>query len=414
MRIAVGTKRRVLYLDTAPSVGGSVISLYELLRRLDRDRYEPFVVCYTPHEYVDRFRALSAQVWVWNVSRAVDHRPAWAGPAREAAPARWLRKSAPGASLYHDAGLVLLLARRIWPRARALKRIIADNHIDCVHTNIRVGHDREGVLAARLAGIPCVCHVRDFERLNWLDRALARTVERFIYISRAVQQPHLDSGVPREKGRIVYNGLDPAAFDGLSGRDAVRQSLGLVQGDQAVGIVGRLEPWKGQDVFVRALALVRQSVPRARGIVVGDAVPYGPDYRGALLALCAELGLGAGLVFTGFRSDLPAVMQALDVLVLASVSPEPFGRVLIEAMAAGKPVVATDAGATREIIEDGVQGLWVPPGDVAALAHAIVTLLSHREQALAMGQAGRQRVLERFTVQQYVDGIQKVYRELLS
>jgi glycosyltransferase involved in cell wall biosynthesis len=177
--------------------------------------------------------------------------------------------------------------------------------------------------------------------------------------------------------------------------------------------VGRLDRWKGQEVFLRAMALVKDAVPNVRGIVIGDPVPYDPDYGNLLPALCDELGLSKHVIFSEFRQDMPTVMSALDVLVLASISPEPFGRVLIEAMAAGRPVVATDAGAVREIVEDGVHGLLVPPGDVQALAGAIVHILTHRDLAVAMGQEGQARVRERFDVQRYVDGVQAVYRDLL-
>jgi glycosyltransferase involved in cell wall biosynthesis len=133
-----------------------------------------------------------------------------------------------------------------------------------------------------------------------------------------------------------------------------------------------------------------------------------------LIALRNELALADRVEFSGFRMDIPVVMSALDILVLASTSPEPFGRVLIEAMAAGKPVIATDAGAAREIIEDGVHGLLVPPGDAEAMARAMIYLLTHRDTAILMGQRGQDRVRERFSAQQYVDGVQSVYRELLG
>jgi glycosyltransferase involved in cell wall biosynthesis len=107
-------------------------------------------------------------------------------------------------------------------------------------------------------------------------------------------------------------------------------------------------------------------------------------------------------------------MAALDVLVLASTSPEPFGRVLIEAMAASKPVVATDAGAAREIIADGVQGVLVSPGDAQALARALIRILSDPALAATMGRSGRATVQDRFTAQQYAEGVQAVYRELLQ
>ncbi len=409
-----GRRHRVLYVDTAPTAGGSVVSLYELLRKLDRSRYEPVVLSYTPHPYVDNFRALGVDMIVWNVYAAQNHRPEWVKEARKSAPVHWLRRTARGSRLYHALGFSMLLMHRVWPHAQALRDIICQKKVDLLHTNIRVGHDREGIIAAKMAGIPCVSHVRDFEELGWFDRKLAGMVSAFIYISEAVQKCHLQAGVPRDKGRVVYNAVDTSAFtvtpDVLGGRN----SLGLASDDLVVGMVGRLERWKGQDVFLRAIALVKDAVPQAKGIVIGDPVPYDPDYGHLLWALCDELDLSRWVVFRPFQQDVPTIMAALDLLVLASTSPEPFGRVLIEAMAAGKPVVATDAGAAREIVDDGIQGLLVPPGDVRALAAAIVHILTHRDEAAAMGKRGQARVRQQFDVQQYVDSVQAVYRDLLA
>jgi glycosyltransferase involved in cell wall biosynthesis len=162
------------------------------------------------------------------------------------------------------------------------------------------------------------------------------------------------------------------------------------------------------------MAQVRDVVPQAKGIIVGEVAAENPGYLDTLLTLRNDLALADRLVFSGFRMDVPVVMSALDVLVLASTSPEPFGRVLIEAMAAGKPVVATDAGAAREIIENGVQGLLVPAGEVAAMARAITYLLTHRDAAILMGQKGQDTVQERFGMQQHRDKVQSVYRELLG
>ena len=414
--------QRVLYLDTAPTVGGSVVSLYELLKGLDRSRFEPLVVTYAAHEYVQRFRALGAEVLVWeDLGRAPDYRPAWAGPARQSLVARSLQRLSLrsrlctrwGAALYHGLGFGLLLARRVWPRAQALRRVIVEKRVDLVHTNIRVGHDREGILAAHLAGVPCVCHVRHFERLGWFDRRLAGLAAGFLYISEAVQRSHIESGLSCVRGQVVYNGLDTSTFASAPIAAQARRSLGLPPDGPLVGIVGRLESWKGQDVFLRAMARVAEAVPRARGIVIGAPVPHEPGYKGELLALRDELGLTERVAFGEFRLDVPTVMSALDVLVLASISPEPFGRVLIEAMAAGKPVVATDAGAAREVVVDGVQGLLVPPKDAQALAQAVIHILTHPDLARSMGQEGRTRVEQRFGTRQYVDGVQAMYDEVL-
>jgi glycosyltransferase involved in cell wall biosynthesis len=404
----------VLYLETGLGVGGSVISLYELLKGLDRTRYEPIVVTYANHAYVDKFRALGAEVIVWDAGHAADHRPKWAGSARSSLPARLLRKTTWGTALYHGVGLVFFFARRLWPRAQALRRIIVEKQVKLVHTNIRVGHDREGIIAAWLAGRPCVCHIRHFESLGWFDRRLAALVSRFIYISEAVQKSHLQSGVPCRKGLVVYNGLDVPSFVMALDAEKGRRSFDLGPDDLVVGMVGRLDAWKGYEVFIRAMAQVKDKVPQVKGIVVGEVAAENPGYLDVLRTLRNDLALAGRVEFSGFRMDIPVVMSALDILVLASTSPEPFGRVLIEAMAAGKPVVATDAGAAREIIEDGVQGLLVPAGDAEAMARAITDLLTHRDTAILMGQKGQNRVRERFGMQQYSDGVQSVYRELLA
>jgi glycosyltransferase involved in cell wall biosynthesis len=412
--MTTGKKYRLLFVDTAPSAGGSVVSLYELLRNLDRSVFEPVVVTYAPHAYVERFRALGLDVIVWNVYDQRNHRLAWVKEARGSGFLRWLRRLPWGERLYHGLGFLMLLGRRVWPRARALRDVIRQEDIALVHTNIRVGHDREGILAARMAGIPCVAHIRDFEQLNWFDRWLARRVEAFIYISKAIQRCHLQAGVSRSKGHVVYNAVDNAAFAGPFDRLGMRTGLGLEADDLAVGLVARLERWKGHEVFLRAMALVKETVPQARGIVIGDAVPYDLDYGPSLVALRDELGLSGQVIFSPFQQDMPATMAALDLLVLASTSPEPFGRVLIEAMAAGKPVIATDAGAAQEIITHGVHGLLVPPGDVQALANAVVQILTQPTMAREMGQKGRTRARQEFGVRRYVDSVQGVYHELLG
>jgi glycosyltransferase involved in cell wall biosynthesis len=407
------SKKRILYVDSAPTLGGSVLSLYELLKHLDRSQYEPTVVFYARHANVADLTALGLDVIVWDVYGTGDHRPGWAIKARGSFVGHWLQQSTWGARAYHSLGFALLLARRVWPRARALRRIIDQRQINLVHSNIRVGHDREAILAAQMAGIPCVCHIRDFERLNWFDRQLAARAGACIYISQAVQRSHLEAGVGPEKGHVVYNGVDWAAFSAACDVQQARRSFGVGGCGPVVGIVGRLEPWKGQHVFLKAMAVIRDRLPQARGIVIGDPVPYDMAYRDQLLTLRDELGLSEQVTFCGFRKDLPMVMAALDVLVLASISPEPFGRVLIEAMAAAKPVVATDAGAAREIVDHGVEGLLVPAEDAQALAGAVAQLLSDPDLARTMGQRGRATVRERFGVQQYVDGVQAVYRQLL-
>jgi glycosyltransferase involved in cell wall biosynthesis len=176
-----------------------------------------------------------------------------------------------------------------------------------------------------------------------------------------------------------------------------------------VGLVGRISPWKGQHVFIEAAGQVRKRFPNARFQIVGSAMFGETEYERQVRDQVATLGLEECVEFTGFRSDVPELVAEFDVLVHASTTGEPFGQVIAEGMAAGKPVVATDGGAVPEIVQDGVTGLLVPMGQAAPMAEAILRLLENPEEARAMGAAGAQRIEEHFTMSHVVQKVEKIY-----
>jgi glycosyltransferase involved in cell wall biosynthesis len=146
-------------------------------------------------------------------------------------------------------------------------------------------------------------------------------------------------------------------------------------------------------------------------LLVGDATFGEKSFVDELKEMCRELGVAEKVVFTGFRDDVPVIMRSIDLLVHASTLPEPFGMVLIEAMAASRPVVATRAGGVQEIVDSGVTGILVPPGDEDAMARAIVEILSDGGLRQRMGEAGLRRVEERFSRDETTRGIE---REMLA
>jgi len=283
-----------------------------------------------------------------------------------------------------------------------------------VHLNDVFISNREGVIAARLAGIPCLSHIRAFEQLTCFDRYLTRHVDAFVYISQAIAAAHEVQGMPAERGRVIYNALAPEEFDAVGDRASARAELGLNASDQVVGLIGRLVAWKGHRVFLPAMATLARSHPNLRCLIVGDGEVTEPTYQQELEEQTAELGLSEQVIFTGYRSDISALMPALDVLVHCSLRPEPFGRVIIEGMAAGVPIVGAADGAVPEIIEDGQSGLLTPPGDAGALAEAVGRLLDDESLAEAVSDAARQRVYAVFNVDTHVQQVQAVYQELLG
>jgi glycosyltransferase involved in cell wall biosynthesis len=225
-------------------------------------------------------------------------------------------------------------------------------------------------------------------------------------------------GIDPRRGRTIYPGVaEPDLWARPYDTAAVRRSFGWSADDFVVGNIGRLTGWKGQDVFLRALAEVRRQAPDVKGLIVGgddEARPGQPSFGDHLVSLARELGLGETVRFTGFRTDIPPLTAALDVLVHSSTDPEPFATTVIEALFAARPVVAMQAGGMPEMVTHGVTGLLAPPRDPPAMAQAILAYYHDRERARQMGLAGQQAVRERLTARHHISAFEALYAEVFA
>jgi glycosyltransferase involved in cell wall biosynthesis len=239
------------------------------------------------------------------------------------------------------------------------------------------------------------------------DRLMARMLDRVIAVSEAARAFLIRSkGYPAAKISVVPNGRDLSVFRPGGARGRVRKELGLDDSVPLVGVVGRLEPQKGHAVLLDAWPTVRRHVPDARLLVVGDG-----RLREALEQHARELRVADSVIFTGFRADVPRLLDAVDVVALPSLS-EGMPLTAIEASAMARPVVATAVDGTPEVIRDGRTGRLVPPADPAALARALLALLRDPESARRMGRAGRDYVLDRFDLDRHVEATARVYRSV--
>jgi glycosyltransferase involved in cell wall biosynthesis len=278
-----------------------------------------------------------------------------------------------------------------------------------------------GRIAALLAGVPVRIHtfhghvLQDYFHPHvsrifiWIERALARRSDAIIGVSSEVCSQLIDMGIAEsDKVRHIGIGLELEPFaDCDRERGKLKAELGIPNDIPVVGMIARLAPVKGYEVFFQATArLTQQMNGRVRFLVIGD----GP-LRHSLEAQVRDMGLGQAVIFTGFREDLVRIYADLDVVALSSHN-EGTPVTLIEAAAAGRPGVATRVGGVPELIEDGVNGFLVEKGDWQALADRMAWLLAHPEEARRMGQSGRQRVLEAFSVQRLIDDLVRLYREL--
>ncbi|MCU0914693.1 MAG: glycosyltransferase [Planctomycetes bacterium] len=300
-----------------------------------------------------------------------------------------------------------------------LRRLIRAHDIDVVHV--------DGVtnfvpaLAARLAGRPIIWLYNDYVSrplqrvLLPLVTALAATV---VVQGRSLRET-LTAGRPRlrDKTVVLYSGVDTDRFrvgeHTPQQRRQIRQELGLPQDALVIGTVRNVNRLKGYTHFLEAAATVKRKIASAKFLVVGRRLDTDPGYWDHLQRLTARLGLTQDVVYTGFRDDVPALLSALDVFVLASLQ-ESCPVALLEAMASQVGVVATDVGAVREMVHDGRSGLVVPPGDAQALADAVTAYLQMAPQdARRLCAAARQEVETRFAIDAIARQQAKLYESLL-
>ncbi|MBU0491986.1 MAG: glycosyltransferase family 4 protein [Chloroflexi bacterium] len=301
-----------------------------------------------------------------------------------------------------------------------LTRFMRRGRFHVVHTH----SSKAGILgrvAARWAGVPVIVHTVH----GWgfypgqsaavhalyvnLERLADRCGDRIIVVSRLNADKGLEAGISSPAQYVTIHGcIDVAAFaHPTKGRAAMRAELGLPADAPVVGTVGRLSPQKAPLDWVRAAAVVAQSVPTARFVYVGD----GP-LRPAVEALIAELGLTDRVILAGLRRDVPDLLAAFDVFALSSLW-EGLPLVIPQAMAAGVPVVCTNVDGTAEAITEGVNGRLVPPGEPEALGAAIAGLLQDPAERRRLAVAGRQRAQD-FDVPQMVAAVAGLYQELLA
>lgn len=358
----------VLFVDHhAEIIGGGQLSLLGLMENLDPRRYLPRLVC--------------------------------PGGGRLAAAARQ-----EGIAVDEVEMPSLRAPLAVLGAVRKIRRLMGQREVALLHANSSRSMFYAG-LAGRRSGTPVIWHVRIAEaERNW-DRFLGGMARLIAVNSQAARRRFAGSGL-EDKVRVVYNGEDLERYARADGA-ALRRELG---GAPLIGMVGRLSPEKDHETFLQAASRVAENWPQARFAIVGEDPEPGQPRRRALEQLAGRLGLGEQVVFTGARQDIPELMAALDLLVHCAHH-EAFGRVLVEAMAAARPVVATAVGGIPEVV--GECGLLVPEGDAAGVARAVESLLADADAARHLGAAGKRRAELCFSVEAHATTVQALYDGLL-
>jgi len=365
----------ILYLiDAMILPGGTETHLFELARRLEATGYHP-IVCNLAGDQPQLRRVAEAGVETWD--RTI-------------------------VRLYMPSGRA---------EVRSVIQAASGRNVQAVQT-FHFKADWMGVGVARALGCPLVSSRRDLGFAQTPLRRLAYrfinpSVDRFIAPSRAVRDAVARrEGVSPGRIEVIYNGLDLQRFSTPADRAAARAWLGVPAEGPVIGMVGNLRPIKDHPTLLRAMARLAAPFPEAQLVFVGEG-----SEEERLRALARELGIGPRVTFAGPRSDIPRVLAAMDVFVLSSHS-EGMSNAIIEAMAAGLPVVATDVGGNAECVANGETGFIVPPGDDAAMADRLGALVGDPALSATQGAAGRARAEALFDVEAMVRRTADLYRAL--
>jgi len=364
-------RSRILHLNHVAYIGGAEVALINLLSYVDRERFEPVVM--SPEGELQRVVCDELRLRCATI------------------------QTLPGLNRY-------TLPRAI-ARFPLLLYNIAKERPDLIYANTNFAALYSGLIGKCLK-IPSLAHIRDIEPLGRMARILIRQNTRLIAISQAVKRYLIEETMPPNRITCVYDGVDLRQYQPQARREAQK---GVV-----IGIIGQIGERKGHLTLLEALrGLVREQT-QIKLLIVGTEPAHSVEgYTERLHTFVQEHQLEPYIEFLGFRRDVPELLAQLDMLVLPSQQ-EPFGKIVIEAMAMETPVIASRVGGVPEIVVDGETGLLVPPQDPAALHHAIRRLLADAALRERMGKAGRLRVEACFSLERNVQATQAIYRELLS
>ena len=389
---------RALFLSHDSSLYGAQLSLLGLLAHLDHQEIKPIVVAAQNGPLNDAIEEAGIPVTIRHIVN-------WVAAGRDA------RKS----SFRIGKDFLSGLRTRVW----ALAHEIENKQIDVVYTNTLV--PIEGAIAARLTGRPHIWHLREqvagnSQLKSWVPARLIPYVVDWLSARIIVNSQYLGHvyarGHAQKKIQVIFNGVNPGQFDldRAAAASSVRTELGLNPSIRLVTLIGAVIPRKGQMLLAQALLRISQQIPNATFLVIGEG---DSGYIREIKSFCHTYGIQERLLFLGWRPDIPRILAATDVLVVAA-DEEPFGRTVIEAMAAGTPVVSTRCGGPEEIVIDKQTGLLVPRGDADSLARAIEHVLGDRTDAARMSEAGRVRLHEAFTLDAHAQKVQSVIKNVVQ
>lgn len=388
---------KIAILDQSPDLGGAEVSILTFLKRMDRSRFDATVILPLEGPFSMALEAIEIPAKIIRLPMGLIR----------------LKRGAPFRSF-----LILLLSFFVIQLfLLKLCLYLRRNRFQLVVTNTIKAH-LYGSLAARFCSIPLVWRFHDILSPPDFSPLLIQWVVLFgkffpgkiLAVSRTTADHLVEKGIDRKKIEILFNGVDEERFEMNTSFKDIREEYRLENGAKLVGCIGRIIPQKGHKIFLSAIPGVIRERPETFFLLIGEIFLGEEAYQKELLEMIERNGIEKRVLMTGFRSDIEDVIRSLDIVVLPSIAPEAFGLTLLEAMILKKPVIASDIGGVKEIIEDGVHGFLVEPNRPGQLAERILYLLKHPDMADRMAERAQERARQRFSLTQYITGMEQACR----
>jgi len=382
-------KINILFVSATSEIGGADLSLLDIIRKLNKELFNPIVVMPFKGPLIEDFKKAGAEVIIANTG--------------------YIRR-------YSNPFKLILNCFCILFSLGAMARLIRKRKVSFVHSNSSIVFG--GALAAKILGVKHLWHVREIKTsprfiTGFIKRLIIFTSTRVIAISGAVRESF--KGIPgaKEKVTVIYDGVDLDIFYPRGKSKILLHEFRIGPDSNLIGAIGLILPLKGYEYFLEAAGLLNKDFPDTIFMIVGDTViDRHNNYRQFLKKRAVDLGIESKVIFTGMRQDIPDIISLMDICVLSSVEPEGLGRVLIEAMSMRKPVITTRLGGQEEAVDYGAAGALVNARDPVGMAQAITALLKDKAGAESLAEKGYKRAVDSFNLNSSVRNLEEVFLSL--
>ena len=397
-------KVTVLYVDQAAAFGGSLVVMGCLVRAIDNNHFRSVVIGETDLSILNHYMDDSTRIYI--IPRFYNY-VSWEKTKKliNKVKIKSLRKA-----INYMFSVLRSLANSIY--FMRLASVIINEKVNIIHINNGM-NNLAPVIAAILLRRKFIVHFHGMETPGFIQRVLIKKTPKFIAVSEYIKNGLIKRGFPADKIIVVPNPVltKPVSSDLI---DNSLKKYFLSVNDRIFGIVGRIVRWKGHVEFLEAAKVVLESVPNSKAMIIGNATDGDTLYQERIFKIAKSSTLKDRIIFTGYVEDVEVYYNILDVCVHTSIEPEPFGLVITEAMSHGVPVVASDRGAPKEIISNGVNGFLVDPVDTVNLSEAIIKLLGDPDLRSKIGGKGKEHVLKDYNLDAYGREIERIYMKVLE